>query len=329
MFQLEENLLYDDEIRVRMRDSYTPSDFQLEILELSFEQFRSDTNIKDIIQKDYRKLKNDDNATLSDQAMHSRLEFYYNFRTRTREWYKNGIKNLKFNVCECKRKNAGKELTVANSEGLDTTNQPSKSKNSLHINTEPTEFQKEIIAMDYETFVNETNIRDLVIRDFHNTFKGSKQIDEKSIESGLQQYDRFRKKFHRWHQNSLIDLKYKKCECKRTKHFDDKSVETDIHEVRDVEIQCSSEVDDGQQQEQKHQPATTSLQVHGLSESQILHVFYVTPTSETIELDQQFEIRIQEQPEEQPEEHSEEQLEEQNQQQDQQLDGTQQNTTGK
>lgn len=36
--------------------------------------------------------------------MNLRLKFYYDFRTQTNAWYRNGIKNLKFTVCECKRK---------------------------------------------------------------------------------------------------------------------------------------------------------------------------------------------------------------------------------
>lgn len=297
-FQLAAQLECNAEDREKMRESYTPSEFQLEILQLSFDEFISKTNIKDIIQKDYREKKNDEKVSLSDGAMHSRLEFYYDFRKRTREWHKNGIKNLKFIECECKRKSTGEQSRDVNNETHEKSNTKNQTKSSNQSETrfEPTEFQKEIMAMDFETFVNETNIRDLVTQDFGNQFKGSKRMLDTDMEFGLQQYDRFRKKPKKWSKNSLVHLRYKKCECKRNKKFEDKSVETDSKEVRDVEVQCCSvdfntivvhAADECQQSEPQHQPGTASLTLHGIYESQIIHVVYVSESDQ--ELDQRQE----------------------------------------
>lgn len=48
-------------------------------------------------------MNNDADACLSDDDMESRMKFFYDFRTRTNEWYRNGIKNLKYTECKCER----------------------------------------------------------------------------------------------------------------------------------------------------------------------------------------------------------------------------------
>lgn len=70
---------------------------------MNFNDFVSQTNIKDIIKRECQKENNDADVNLSGGDMRARVEFFYKFRTETDRWHINGIKNLKFNECECKR----------------------------------------------------------------------------------------------------------------------------------------------------------------------------------------------------------------------------------
>lgn len=267
---------YNAEDRQNMRETYTPSKFQKEILELEFEDFISKTNVKDLIQEDYRKLKKDENAHLSDEAMLPRLEFYFQYRERTRDWHKNNIKNLKFIECDCKRKKPNEISLDSNNQSNKDSGTGNPTNSSKWPAVEPTEFQKEIIAMDFDTFVEETNIKDLVIRDFNRQFDGAKQITEKDMEFGLSKYDIYRKKPHKWAKNSLIDLKYKKCECKRHKQFVNETTQTEPTECHDNDTQCCS-MDLNTSEEQRLR-AVQGLQIHGIEDNQIYHFVYVTST---------------------------------------------------
>lgn len=65
---------------------------------MNFEDFVNKTNIKDIAQEEFRKPNKD--ACTCRLDMEARLKFFYNYRTRTTEWHKNGIKNLEFLECD-------------------------------------------------------------------------------------------------------------------------------------------------------------------------------------------------------------------------------------
>lgn len=288
---------YNIEDRQNLRESYSPSKFQKEILELNFEDFVSKTNINDLIQSDYRQLKNDENAQLSDAEMKSRLEFYYNFRERTREWYRNSIKNLKFLECDCKRN----QCNVKSTDQINQTNESMISKSSKRSAVELTEFQKEIMAIDFETFVKVTNITDLVKRDFNRQFNGTKEITQKDIDWGLSQYDQRRKKPHTWVKNSLVDLKYIECKCKRNKQFVDKSIQTEQKECHDNGIQCcsmdfitSESVETNERQELELQRLQTDqgFEIHRIEGNQLYQLVYIGE-SDAVE-DQETQAQLQE-----------------------------------
>lgn len=245
-----------------LRESFTPSEFQKEILKLTFEEFKTLTNIEDIIQNDYRKQKQNENEYLTEPAMHSRLEYYYEFRKRTGEWHKNSIKNLKFKDCECKRKKNEREIL----------NQSSKSQSKCEPHMEPSEFQNEVNALDFASFVNETNIKDLVIQELHRQFKGTREISEADIDFILAQYDRYRKKTNKWQQNSLKYLKFKKCDCKRKKKFGEMCTQTDQTGMQNVEVQCCAnefpiELMEVVEENQLQQ---------SFDENQVIHILYVS-----------------------------------------------------
>lgn len=73
---------------------------------MNFEDFVNQTNIKDIVKREFRKENNDaDERCLPNDHMNSRLEFYYHFRTETDRWHLNGIKNLKYNQSQRQNSN--------------------------------------------------------------------------------------------------------------------------------------------------------------------------------------------------------------------------------
>lgn len=93
--------LFDAE---NQRDLYSPSEFQCEILKLSFNDFVEQTNVKDVVECEFRQENNDPDARLSDDDLQSRMKFFYDFRIETHQYHMNGIKNLEFIECDCKRK---------------------------------------------------------------------------------------------------------------------------------------------------------------------------------------------------------------------------------
>lgn len=89
---------------------------------MTFEDFVSQTNIKDVVKQEQQKQNADADVCLSDDDMHARLEFFYKFRTETDRWHINAIKNLKFNECKCKQQKSNvpeNDFADCNAEGID------------------------------------------------------------------------------------------------------------------------------------------------------------------------------------------------------------------
>lgn len=266
--QLGEGSEYNADDHGKQRDAFSPSGFQREILALSFDDFITNTNIKDLVLKEHRKLTIDENATLAIAAMHEKLQFYYDYCKRTQEWHKNSIKNLKFKPCKCTKEP-----------------QPEPSDANVVIN----DFQLEIMALSYEAFINETNIRDIVRQDLQNQFNSTKAMTEQYMEYGLDYFERLRHRPTKWHQTSMIHLKFNKCECKRKKQFEEKSVATDAIETN--EIGCMTDFDTNKIAEPNQQQfKLATLTIHTVPESQIICI------SGTSDSNPEQEITAEEQP---------------------------------
>lgn len=265
--QLGERRECNADDRRRQREACSPSDFQREILELSFGDFTTKTNIKDLVLKEHRKLKNDENAVLTTAAMHPKLEFYYEYRKRIHEWHKNSIKNLKFKQREC-TKNVVEPQFEPN-DANDKGNSLVKKSKKIDRPTEINEFQREIMALSYEAFLNETNIRDIVSQDFQKQFKGTKPMTESDMEFGSKFYEKLRDQPKQWHKTSMTHLKFKKCECKRKKQFEDKFVATDVIETAD--FGCTTDFDSEEiTVPNQQQIQLAALTVHAVRESQTI-----------------------------------------------------------
>lgn len=112
----------------------------------------------------------------------------------------------------------------------------SKRKPGLH---EPSDYQLEVIALTFEEFVEKTNIKELVAHDFAKQFNGTMEMTPAALQMGLQEYDRLRNQFDKWHMNLLKNLKFKVCECKRSTTFEEISTQTDDVGIEDKEVQYS------------------------------------------------------------------------------------------
>lgn len=270
--------------------SCTPSDFQLEIQSLSFADFVAKTNISKLIQAEYCEEEKDANAIIPHNKLQEKLIYYYVFRMRTSEWHHKIMKNINFIECECKRKSRnGKQKLDDKSENTDTDTNSKPSK-ILSNRAEPTEFQKEVMAMDFETFVNETNVKDLVIMEFNKQFKGKRIMTQSDIQFGLKHFDNIRTKVDKWGK-TLQYLKYKKCECQRKRKFADKWTQTDAADVKHADSQCSlmdfkvnDELKEPEQCEEIHnikRSKTDTLTVHEITDNQIIHIQSILLTPES------------------------------------------------
>lgn len=90
---------------------------------------------------------------------------------------------------------------------------------------EPNEFQKEIISLNYTEFVEETNIKQIIIRKHGQT---QTQIQNSQMDLLLRSYYGLRGKWQTWGSNALRHLKFNKCECKRKMVSRTTGTQTDI-----------------------------------------------------------------------------------------------------
>lgn len=249
-----------------------PSDFQREVQAMTYDEFVTKTNIKEIIRK-----AQGENA-ISQEEMNIRLEYYYDFRMQTNKWHCNDIRNLKYIECECKRNANRRSLN----EQPQTTNKDANRSNASEVSSnsapsnhvieyEPNEFQKEVIAMDYDTFVRETNVSDLVQHDFHKQFNGTREFTKKDLDYGLNKYYKFKKYLQKKYVHSLRNLRYKSCNCQRNKNLANKSIQTDQPMAQNVTVQCDN---DSREIEQTRplQSKLASLTVHQVTDDEIIHI---------------------------------------------------------
>lgn len=79
-----------------------PSDFQREIVQLPYDAFVEQTNIRQIVTREYC-FVHSDATTIPEDKLNESVAFYYERRIHVKDWYKCGLKNLKFTKCDCKR----------------------------------------------------------------------------------------------------------------------------------------------------------------------------------------------------------------------------------
>ncbi|XP_055295613.1 uncharacterized protein LOC129565135 isoform X2 [Sitodiplosis mosellana] len=275
------------EDREREQLMIQPSDFQRAIQAMSYDEFLTRTNIKEIIKNAHFQGVND----IPEEDMDIKLKYYFDFRMQTSNWLRNAIRNLKYIECKCTgipdelRLN---EQQPTNSLNANQSRLPRTSSSSSlsrrNDNNEPSEFQKEVIAMDFDAFVRETNIAQLVEQDFDEQFEGKKEFTSAHLEFGLKKYDELRKVHRKWHVNSLKNLKFKVCDCRRNKTFVDKSIQTvDQPKVQDAAVQYDDEFREIEEV-QALKSRLASLAIHQPTEPEIVHAQNEIESSDSSEV---------------------------------------------
>lgn len=213
----------------------------------------------------------DVNVTPSHDEFKKRLQQYDLKREDLSQWDRCGLKNLKFTNDSVEPK---------------TTTQRSNGEHELHMKRssasfEPNAFQKAIMAMDYESFINDTNVKELVRKSFEIEMK---PLTEETMNAALKQLEVDRYHFSRYHKGLLHHLKMLRCECQQNKKFADKSTQTDPISHQDADVQCHSvkcvpnESDNPGHNDNSHQSKLNLLSVHEVTESEIIHI---APLSDT------------------------------------------------
>lgn len=254
---------------------------------MNVEDFVLKTNIKAIILDEYRKDVRDTNAELSDQEFTDRVLEYNLKRMDARKWNRSGLKDLKF--IDVQQQSSGKvtlttTTTTMNSKGKTSNRSQLNTNDKSHSNRsersmDSNDFQKEIMAMSYETFINETNVRELVRKNFENK---TESLTEAAMEVELKNLNEQRFYFRRYHKCMLNHLKILKCGCRRNKTFEDKCTQTNMVELHDANAQCDSVEDDSNRiVDQSHNSSLSKLKmltVHEITESEIIQIESITST---------------------------------------------------
>lgn len=276
-----------------------PNQFQLKVQNLNVEDFVVKTNIKSIILSEYRDEVHDSNANIPEEMMTKRLLDYNSKRMDGRQWKRTGLKNLKFiDENESNRNSVTPRQRSTNASAPPmTANSGDKNPNRSQLNMngksqsicstkaiEPNDFQKEIMSMSYEIFINETNVKELVRKYIESE---TEPLTDAAMEIELKKLDQQRYHFKRFYKGLLNHLKILKCECRRNKTFQDKWTQTDMIPSQDTEAQCDSleestnETTVPVQNDQSHtscQSKLSMLTVHEITESEIIQIESVSST---------------------------------------------------
>lgn len=276
--------------------SYTPTEFQRQVEQFSLADFVLKTNIKEVIQKEYRERVDNENVNISKSEMDKRLLHYYKYREVTRIWHEDGLKHLKLIDRENDSEN-GSQADKNELADLFSLEHPTNSQSSVRRQNsfdELTDFQKEVKEMDFATFVETTNIKDLVSKYLQEQFE-SGELTESKLNDGLKHFDRLRKHGHEWNEDPLKHLVFTTCKCKRYRQFEDKAIQTDSIQTKDHESQYqyvdfnlndADMLDEIQDQQHKSSAITarmTSLTTHTICESEVICCQHIPDKSETNE----------------------------------------------
>lgn len=261
---------------------------------MNVEDFVLKTNIKDIILEEYRTQKKDLNANIADDEYTKQVLKYNEIRAKSRKWHRSGLKNLQFiDVIPEQKVAAQSGANTSTSTSAENDHKPEMSDNAhvkrSSVPNEPNDFQKEIISMDYEAFVNQTNVKELVRKSIE---AANEPLTDAAMDSQMKKLYGKRENFRRYHRSLLHHLKMLICECQRYKKFDKKSTQTDSIAIatQDADVQCDSvlQIAASVQSENSCQAKLNMLSVHEISEADIIQIVSSTVSkgkNETTKID--------------------------------------------
>lgn len=251
---------------------------------MNFEDFVNKTNIKQIILNEYRNDKQDINANIPDVEYTNRLIAYNEKRRFTRDWRRSGLKKLKLIDDEPKQNSDAPQQRIEDTTTpLVTVHDETCNRSELHTNRsakliQPNDFQKEIMAMDFEKFINQTNVKELVRKRYETD---AEPLTEAIMDTELKRLYDERYNVKRFYTGLLNHLKILQCECQRNKTFKDKWTQTDVVRTQDDHAQCdavdfnSSDVSESEENILLHdsnQLKLDMLSVHEIMDSEIIQM---------------------------------------------------------
>lgn len=104
----------------------------------------------------------------------------------------------------------------------------------------PSDFQAEIIALNFEEFVEQTNIKEIAEKEVLRQSEITKKpVTAANIDARIKLYYEKRHRIQEWWPCGLKHLKFKLCECKRNRKFVSVGVQTDVSVQHDAGTQCT------------------------------------------------------------------------------------------
>lgn len=129
----------------------------------------------------------------------------------------------------------------------------------------------EIIALDFDKFVSETNIEELISEGYQERHDNA-QIPEIKMKRYLEFFYKRRLITCEWGRHCLRDLKFKLCECKRNKVFQSVQVQCEIVKTVECGVQTKLEPETNTESVNKFTEKSTSsmlVKKHRIEATQI------------------------------------------------------------
>ncbi|XP_031632408.1 uncharacterized protein LOC116346467 isoform X2 [Contarinia nasturtii] len=161
---------------------------------------------------------------------------------------------------------------------------------------QPSDFQKQVIAMDYDQFAQQTNVCDLIRETFLRT-KSNQVFTMERLEFGLkflfeQKNDDRKGKI--WKRPPFKNLKLS-CECRRNKLCVDKwtQIETSLtcemstqYDANDIKTSSQNEMSLNDSQSNR----LAALSIHNIADAEIIHFKYESQCDEEVSSSQDYEM---------------------------------------
>lgn len=183
-----------------------PTNFQRQVQIMKFKQFENETNIKDVI----REIDFNGRKQISDDTIMAKVRFYFKERYKEKSWHTTPLKFL--------------EIIQSDNS---TNTEPTYCFSTVDYD-EPTDFQKQIMAMDFQTFCKDTNAEELAKRLHTDQNKETTEFTEERREYCLKQLFTMRRMHLNWNYNIIKYIKINKR---------NSAVRSDVPESQGMKIQ--------------------------------------------------------------------------------------------
>lgn len=189
-----------------------PTDYQNQFINLTYEEFLTKTNITQLIRDDYLKKHKHE---IGDDLLKRTHDALFRGLPKVGKWHTCYLKDIKM-ISEISNKskvakvspNVSKKKPIPSAQSgavnLDIDNDTLTSSS-----VQPTAFQKLIVGLSYEDFLNKTNIIELMIKD-HREYSGTNQVIQNDmLQDVLKACYENSRLYHCWPFSPLKDIRFK------------------------------------------------------------------------------------------------------------------------